>query len=75
MAASPRKKPAKKRKLGRWKFKRVGENQLSLTLPDGMTLKGNDPLTIEDLLTGIANYMAAKKGPVPECCTTNLMVA
>jgi hypothetical protein len=74
MAASSRKKP-KKKKLGRWKIKRVGDNQLSLTLPDGMSLKGNDPLTIEDLLTGIANYMAAKKGPVPECCTTNLMVA
>jgi hypothetical protein len=63
-----------KKKLGRWKIKRVGENQLSLTLPDGMTMKGDGPITVEDLLTGIASYMAAKKGPVPECCTTNLMV-
>src|ERR1700739_858408 len=47
-------KPRKK-KVGTWKIKRVGENQLAITIPDGMTIRSDAPVTVEDLLSGIAN--------------------
>lgn len=63
------------KKVGTWKIKRVGENQLSVTIPTGMTIRDDAPVTVEDLLSGIANYMAAKKGLTISCCSANLMVA
>jgi hypothetical protein len=66
---------ASKKKLGRWKIKRMGENQLTVTIPPGMTIRGKADVTVEDLLSGIANYMAAKKGLTVSCCSANLMVA
>ena len=73
--ATPSKGKASKKKLGRWKIKRVGENQLAITIPPGMTIRGEAEVTVEDLLSGIANYMAAKKGLTVGCCSANLMVA
>jgi hypothetical protein len=64
-----------RKKVGTWKIKRVGENELHVTIPDGMTIRSNAPVTVEDLLSGIANYMAAKKGLTVACCSANLMVA
>jgi hypothetical protein len=68
-------KKRSKKKVGTWKIKRVGENQLTVTIPDGMTIRGDAEVTVEDLLSGIANFMAAKKGLVVSCCSANLMVA
>ena len=69
------KKKSGRKKVGTWKIKRVGENQLTVTIPAGMTIRNDAPVTVEDLLSGIANYMAAKKGLTVSCCSANLMVA
>jgi hypothetical protein len=74
MAAESQKK-GKKKRLGNWKIQRVGENQLTITIPPGMTIRGQANVTVEDLLSGIANFMAAKKGRTVACCSANLMVA
>jgi hypothetical protein len=63
------------KKVGTWKIKRVGENELHVTIPEGMTIRSDVPVTVEDLLSGIANYMAAKKNLTVTCCSANLMVA
>jgi hypothetical protein len=68
------KKRTSKKRVGAWKIKRVGENQLAITIPTGMTIRNDAPVTVEDLLSGIANYMAAKKGLPVTCCSANLMV-
>jgi hypothetical protein len=68
-------KKRSKKKVGTWKIKRVGENQLAVTIPDGMTIRSDAPVTVEDLLSGIANYMAAKRGLPVTCCSANLMVS
>jgi hypothetical protein len=68
------KKKSSKKRVGAWKIKRVGENQLAITIPTGMTIRNDAPVTVEDLLSGIANYMAAKKGLPVTCCSANLMV-
>ena len=64
-----------KKKLGNWKVRRVGDNQLMVTIPAGMKMAAKGPITIEDVLGGIANYIAAKKNPSIACCSVNLMVA
>ena len=68
-------KKSRKRKVGTWKIKRIGENQLTVTIPEGMTIRTDAGVTVEDLLSGIANYMAAKKGLTVACCSASLMVA
>jgi hypothetical protein len=68
-------KKRSKKKVGKWKIKRIGENQLAITLPAGMTIRGDAEVTVEDLLSGIANFMAAKKGLVVSCCSASVMVA
>jgi hypothetical protein len=73
--ASNQKSKSDSKKVGNWKIKRVGDNQLSITIPEGMTIRGDAQITVEDLLSGIANYMAAKKGLTISCCSANLMVA
>lgn len=73
--ASNQKSKSRSKKVGKWKIKRVGDNQLSITIPEGMTIRGDAQITVEDLLSGIANYMAAKKGLTVSCCSANLMVA
>ena len=62
------------RRLGEWTVKRVGENQILLTIPDGMTLKGSD-LTIEDVAAAASNYFVVKKGRVLSCCSGNVAIA
>ena len=64
-----------RKKLGSWKVRRVGDNQLMVTLPDGMKMTSKGPVKIEEVLSGIANYMAAKKDPTIKCCSVSLMVA
>jgi hypothetical protein len=68
-------KGKRRKKLGSWKVRRVGENQLMVTLPAGMKMTSTGPIKIEDLLSGIANYISAKKDPTITCCSVNLMVA
>lgn len=72
--ASGKKRPTRK-KLGPWKVKRVGDDQLLVRLPSGMKIKGKEPISIEDLLSGIANYMVAKRDPQLACCSKKVMVA
>ena len=74
MPTAPKGKSGKK-KVGRWKIKRTGENELTITLPTGMAIKKGADVTVEDLLSGIANYMVAKSGAEPACCSASLMVA
>lgn len=62
------------KKLGAWKVRRAGETQLMVTIPPGLSIKGND-LTIEDLLGAISNYMVVKKGRVLACCSGNVAIA
>lgn len=64
-----------KKKVGKWKIRRTGENELTITLPSGMAIKEGAEVTVEDLLSGIANYMVAKSGAEPACCSASLMVA
>ena len=73
MAAS-KPKTLSGKELGSWKIKRAGENQIVLTIPDGMKLQG-DSLTIEDLMGAISNYMIVKKGRVLACCSGNIAIA
>lgn len=61
-------------KLGVWKVKRTGDNQITITVPDGVTIQG-DKLAIEDVLGAISNYMIVKKGRVLACCSGNLAIA
>jgi hypothetical protein len=62
-------------KMGKWQIKRQGENQLVVTLPEGLKIDGDGPLTVEDLLHGISVYMSGKKGPIVACCTRRVMMA
>lgn len=71
---APKKKPTLK-KVGRWKVKRVGEDQLLVKLPSGMKIKGKEAINIEDLLAGIANSLVARKDPQIRCCSKKVMVA
>ena len=63
-----------RKKLGTWRVKRVGERQITLTVPQGMTIQG-DELTIEDVMGAISNYMVVKKGRVLACCSGNIAIA
>ena len=60
--------------LGNWKVRRAGEKQLLITIPPGLSIKG-DNLTIEDVLGAISNYMVVKKGRVLACCSGNVAIA
>lgn len=62
------------KKLGTWKVKRQGDNQLVLTIPEGLTLQG-DQIAIEDVLGAISNYMIVKKGRALACCSGNIAIA
>lgn len=61
-------------KLGNWKVKRTGDNQITLTVPDGVAIQG-DNLTIEDVLGAISNYIVVRKGRVLACCSGNIAIA
>lgn len=60
--------------LGTWKVRRSGENQIVLTIPNGMKIQG-DALNIEDILGAISNYMIVKKGRPLSCCSGNVAIA
>ena len=62
------------KKLGDWKVKRKGDNQLVITIPEGMKIQGKE-LTEEDVLGAISNYMVVKKGRVLACCSGNIAIA
>ena len=68
-------KAKSKKQLGPWKVKRVADNQVLVEIPKGMKIDSDEPLNIEDLLAGIANYMVAKKDPQIACCSKKVMVA
>jgi hypothetical protein len=74
MAASNKAVTLSGKTLGNWKVKRSGENQLVITIPEGMNLQG-EKLTIEDVLGAISNYMVVKKGRVLACCSGNIAIA
>jgi len=62
------------KELGEWTVRRMGDNQIVLTVLEGMTLKGDD-LTIEDVAAAAANYAVVKQGRVPACCSGNVAIA
>jgi len=64
----------RKTKLGTWKVKRVGDNQILITIPSSMKLKGQK-LVIEDVVAAASNYMVVKKGRVLACCSGNVAIA
>ncbi|MCH7736764.1 MAG: hypothetical protein IH872_05105 [Chloroflexi bacterium] len=63
-----------RKELGNWEVKRSGPNQISLTIPDGMEIIGDD-LTLEDVLGAISNYMIVRQGRVLACCSGNIAIA
>jgi hypothetical protein len=65
---------SKGKKLGDWKVKRSGDTTITLTIPEGMKIQGED-LTIEDVMGAISNYMIVKKGRVLACCSGNVAIA
>jgi len=73
MASDKRKSRKKSPRLGKWKVKRVGENQIELTLPKGMVITG-EPLSIEDVLKAIANSIPPD-APTLKCCSGNTAIA
>ena len=61
--------------LGEWKVERSGEDKLVVTLPEGMVVTGED-LTVEDVLSAIANHRAINSGrAVVKCCSGNVAIA
>ena len=62
------------KKLGNWKVKKAGENQIVLTIPEGMKIQGEN-ISIEDVLGAITNHMIVKKGRVLACCSGNIAIA
>jgi len=66
---------SKQCQLGDWKVKRKGDYQLIVTLPDGMEVTDDD-ITIEDILSAIANKKAIDSGRVVvKCCSGNIAIA
>jgi hypothetical protein len=63
-----------KKRLGEWKVRRVGENQITIDIPEGMKVTGEN-LTIEDLLGAISNYIVVRQGRVLACCSGNIAIA
>lgn len=72
--AKEKKNPEFSKKLGTWKVKRVGKDQVIISIPKGMNIIGEE-LSIEDLLGAISNYMVVKKGRVLGCCSGNIAIA
>lgn len=60
--------------LGDWEVKRVGDNQIVLTIPEGMKLQGEE-ISIEDIMAAGANYLVVKQGNVLACCSGNIAIA
>ncbi len=78
-AAKPKstKKPPRTlsgKKLGRWSIKRVGDDEVLVKIPAGMTIKGRR-LSEEDLLAALSNFMVVKKGRPLACCSGNIAIA
>jgi hypothetical protein len=71
---------ARKGSLGNWQIKREGENQLLVTLPEGMVLSGKR-VKIEDLLDAIQKHKVLKAGTkgdgvvTVKCCSGNTAIA
>lgn len=65
----------KPQRTDEWKVERLGESQLVLTLPNNINIT-DDNVTIDDVLTAIANHNTVKKGRViAKCCSANLMMS
>lgn len=62
------------KKLGDWKVERVVDNQIILTIPEGMTLQGNE-ISIEDVMAAGANYFVVKQGRALAYCGGNVAIA
>jgi hypothetical protein len=62
------------KRLGIWKVKRVGDAQILLTIPAGMSIKGQE-LAIEDVVAAASNYLVVRKGRVLRCCSGNVAIA
>jgi hypothetical protein len=63
-----------RQELGNWEVKRAGKREILVTVPEGITIQGDD-LAIEDLLGAISNYILVKNGRVLACCSGNLAIA
>jgi hypothetical protein len=76
MADDPKKGNETPVQVGEWQVRRIGDNQLHLTLPSGLILDPDEPImTIEHVLRTIANTYMIKKGQIPKCCGASEMVA
>lgn len=62
------------KQLGQWKIKRVGDDQILLTIPEGMEIQGTR-LSLEDVMAAGANYQVVKKGRALACCSGNIAIA
>lgn len=62
------------KKLGEWKIRKKGARELIVTIPDGLSIVGND-LTHEDLLGALCNYLIVKQGRALACCHGNIAIA
>lgn len=61
--------------LGQWKIERKSDTEIVVTLPDGMTITGDD-IRLEDVLAAIANYQAIQSGrAIAKCCSGNMAIA
>ncbi len=63
-----------RKELGDWTIKRVGDDQILLTIPDGMKIQA-DELSLEDLIAAGANYQVVKQGRILACCSGNIAIA
>ncbi len=61
-------------RLGTWKVRRVGDDRILITIPQGMAIKGRT-LLIEDVIAAASNYLVVKKGRVLSCCSGNVAIA
>jgi hypothetical protein len=62
------------KELGEWIIRRSGDNEIALTIPEGMRIVGDD-LTIEDIAAAAVNYAVVKQGRVLACCSGNVAIA
>lgn len=62
------------RQLGEWSVRRVGDDQILVTIPEGMKIQGDD-LAIEDVVAAAANYQVVKRGRALACCSGNVAIA
>lgn len=60
--------------IGEWHIQRLDKQTLKITLPEGMYVDGEEPLTLDDIRDLIQVYI--DHGPVaPKCCNGRTAIA